>query len=342
MNEDEIVSKHRGELSRGKFPIYDAFLSLERGGLPPETLRVAHDEVRSIVELAIEQGLTTETQLISNIDFILHLDAPEVPKAFRAWRLAVASARPFRKKMKRALDSFREWIEEAGASVRPQLFDLMPKMAGPLIVLQESTRRELFQTAQSLHSSDEVSSLLAFVVRYGTSETILLSACAIGCRAVESREFQFLERIASVVSPKQVEQQKDAARLFEALAVLSAMIADKQLWSETLDLILALASKNLSSAFHTAKTLHPSQEKLSLQEKHSCIRAFHGLVCAIGIRVIGFGLEELPKMIKQYGADKTERFVSAAIHAANAYGTNAGTWFLDRRTTAAREMLRDS
>jgi hypothetical protein len=72
------------------------------------------------------------------------------------------------------------------------------------------------------------------------------------------------------------------------------------------------------------------------------VRAFHRLAKAMGIRIVGYGLNVLPRIFAKYGNERAVDFVNSASMVAETYGVTAGDSFLERKTVAAKEVLSTS
>jgi hypothetical protein len=183
---------------------------------------------------------------------------------------------------------------------------------------------------------------LMAVSAYGTTRGLIVVGISRLARDLITRgQLGRLEEIAATIPPDRTFEPQDAARLIPSLALLaeacSAMGPD--VGDRALDLVLEAAKRNLSSAYALSRDLPDRLQPLPRESTLPYLEDFHRAVKAVGLRVVGFGLNELPGLYGRFGIDRTREFVERLAAVAEAYGPTAGQWFFERRTAAAREIL---
>ncbi len=341
MIDAQILNRHRQEMEQQKFPIYQIFDQLEQTDLSANDLATLCKETAKLAEVVVSQELEFGPEILQTVDSILKSGMPEAKETLAAWNAALKAARDAsRRSMKTMFSGFSRWLQEVDRAARGPFFEVLPKLAPSMQQLGVEGMLEILRSVKSLDAPEDRQKLLKCVADYGsTTFKVILGVCNISHKALKWERVDYLERLKKTVPAEKMMEDYHAEKLIPAFAQLSETCAErgKDLWCQAMELILLIAEENYSSAYATARKL--SLEKISPDTASAYLEDFVKLVKSIGIRVIGFGLKQLPELYEKYGTERTRTFVEAAVSAAEAYGAMAGQWFLERRTAAAREML---
>jgi hypothetical protein len=339
MFDRKILISHRQKMGQ-KFPIYQLFEPLEKADLQVKDLAALCKEASQLTELAILSGITPDTEIQHVANTIVQLSVSDAQSAFFAWRSAIARAYPSRDGMRLLFRSFGEWLKSAGPNIRAVFFEVLPKIAPCIEQLGTEGINQLLQTISAFDSTEDRELFLNCIATYGeTSAQNILGICHVANGARKLGHIDYLKRIMETIPP----EGKDANKLIPALAQLNeeCIKRGEEIWCQTMDLILILAERNYSSAHVTARRLSKPVQELPPDVVLSYIKDFQKLVHAIGIRVVGFSTKSLPAFYGKFGKERTHRFIETTVLVAEYYGTTAGQWFYEQRTSAARELLRE-
>lgn len=341
MIDDQILNRHRQEMEQQKFPIYRIFDQLEQADLSASDLATLRKETAKLAEVVVSQELDFGPEILQTVDGILKSGMPEAQKTLAGWNAALeAAGDASRRSMKTMFSGFGRWLEEVDRASRDSFFKVLPKLASSMQQLGVEGMLEILRSVKSLDAPEDRQKLLKCVADYGsTTSKVILGVCSIGHKALKWERVDYLERLTKTVPAEKMMEDYHAEKLVPALAQLSETCAGrgKDLWCQAMELILLVAEENYSSAYATARKI--PMEKISPDTAPAYLEDFVRLVKCIGIRVIGFGLKQLPELYRKYGTERTRSFVEGSASAAEAYGAMAGQWFLERKTAAAREML---
>jgi hypothetical protein len=341
MNEDDVVARHRKEMIGRTSPIYGLFDIVEESAFPLEVkLRITH-EASIIAEIVISQGLRVRTEVRATAMSALAPGARDAELAFEAWRAALEGARPSRRGMDLVLNAFGHWLGISTADVRGPFLETLPAL-GPRIGDMGSSGIEQVLTAATSLPIGDARQLFSCLAAYATNAPDVISAvCHIGLEALELGHEEVLADLEAIIPPGHVGESKDSERLITSLAKVGKACRSRgeEIWCRAMNLVLSLGTRNHSSAYVTARRLAKSLEQMPSETVLAYLEDFRILVDAIGIRVVGFSLRELPRLYEKYGRARTHAFVHAAASAAGSYGTTAGQWFYERKTGAAKEYL---
>ena len=132
--------------------------------------------------------------------------------------------------------------------------------------------------------------------------------------------------------------------MIKATAHLTEISAERGelLWCGLMELILDLSSQSYESASFAADNLPKRIKEFSSEGALLYVQAFNRLTKAMGIRVVGYGLNDLPRIFVKHGNERALGFVNSASLVADTYGVTAGQQFLERRTVAAKGALSTS
>jgi hypothetical protein len=340
---DQTPRTHRRELEETKWgSIYRLFNSLEEAGAEPASFALLQKETAAFVELVIAQELRVSNGVFQAFAAITQLGKPLDLDALAAWRSALGAACPSRKGVRLVLNSFDQWLNQVTPDARPSFLQMLPQIAPCIPQLGAKGMQDLLQAASAVAAPDDLRTVWSCVGAYGsTTGPAILAACRIAQRAVAWGERGYIERVKATILPERLGESRDAERLLPALAQLSDSCADhgQALWCDAFDLILTLAGANYSSAYVVARDLPKRLRRCPPDAALLYVEDFHRLVGVMGIRVAGFGLNDLPKLYRKCGLTPTRAFVEAARATAEAYGVTAGQWFCEQKTEAARNVL---
>jgi len=291
----------------------------------------------------VSQGLKVNGREVREAaDAIVRLGMPEARQALSCLASAIAAASPSRRGMHLIAVNFGQWLSWARPGTRAAFFEALPRVAPRAGQLRAEGVRQLLNAANAFEASDQCGRLLACAGTYGlTDGRIILAVSRIAKRALEWGAEEYLQRLLATVPAERTTDSRDAKRLLPALARLSDVAGEqsRRLWSDASEIILTLAARNHSSAYVVARDLPKRLQSCRAGLVSAYVEDFRKLAEAIGIRMVGFGLNELPTLYDRYGEEHTRRFVSAAASAAHDYGVTAAQWFWEQKTTAARQLL---
>jgi hypothetical protein len=329
----------------GKYPLYKVFDSLGEVGLRAEDLATLRTETKELVETLISGDIGSISEVCQGIEYAARLGMPRSQEALIALRSCVKHDGPSLHGIKLVLSSFRLWYDEAKPSVRSSFLNALPQLSPSVCELGKQGMLELVQKANSLASEDESRCLLEMLGRYGSpGASAILGVSAVAHTAISLRVNEYLERLERVAPPAKVRRAKGAAEMIKAAAHLTEVSAEhgQVLWCELMDLIFELSSRSYESASFAAKNLPKKIKEFSREDAVLYVRAFHRLAKAMGIRIVGYGLNVLPGIFAKHGIERAVNFVNSASLVADTYGVTAGDWFLERKTVAAKEALSTS
>jgi hypothetical protein len=328
-------------MEQQKFPIYQVFDQLEQADLSASDLATLRKETAKLAEVVVSQELDFGPEILQTMDRILRSGMPEAQKTLAAWNTALDAADDAsRRSMKTMFSGFGRWLEEVDRAARGSFFEVLPELAPSMQQLGVEGMLEILRSVKSLDAPEDRQKLLKCLADYGsTTSKVILGVCSISHKALKWKRVDYLDRLTKTVPAEKMMEDYHAEKLIPAFAQLSEACAErgKELWCQAMELILSIAEEDYSSAYATARKL--SLEKIPPDTASAYLENFVKLVKSIGIRVIGFGLKQLPELYKKHGTERTRSFVEGAASAAEAYGAMAGQWFLERRTAAAREIL---
>lgn len=340
MSEPPLES-HRRELSR-RMPVYDLFEPFERASFPGEILAALRREASKLVELALAEGLPVDGGVRRTAEAVAGLGIPGAATTLRAWREAVAAAHNSRAGMRLLFSGLGDCVHACTPDLLPIFCESLPRLAPIAAELGSKGFEQILGDASALANPEDGRRLLTAVAAYGrTRSSIALGISRLARHILDRDHPGEIERIETTVPPSRTFESRDAARLIPALADLSDACAalGTEAPSRALELTLEVAGRNLSSAFALARGLPGQLRHLPRETALFYLEDFsHGLK-AVGIRLVGFGLSQLPGFYGRYGIERTRRFMEKLVEVAEAYGPTAGQWFFERRTAAAREML---
>jgi hypothetical protein len=313
LNRDEILRNHLAQLAKTVSPVFD--LAAAAAG------REARIEAGLLADLIVSDQLTPPRALPGRADEI------------RCLRESVDSARPDRKCAAFILGSFSGWLEAVNSAARAVFLGGFPKLAPAALDLGQDGMRLIIEAVNAEPA------VLKAASEYAIADAAGVRAVArIARQAAAHRRADLLERLVAAFPAKALEESADAEKLLAALG-RATEAAGEQAWAEAMELGIELISRGLSSARGTLDGLPSALGKVRPEHSTAYLADFAVLVKAIGIRVNGICLKELPGWYATHGPDRTRAFVACACEAANSYGTVAGQCFLERRTQAAREVI---
>jgi hypothetical protein len=342
MPDDALLRRHRDEMVHKKFSIYRIFDEIDRAAPAGETGAVIHREAGGIAEAVISQELSMTPEVEATTLALLRQPSDRVASLFAAWRTALEAAYPSRPAMQLVLTRFGAWLERLPPTVRPCFLELLPKIGPVLKEVGAEGIEELLEAAVAAGSAEACATMLELVGGYGaTTGEIVVGAGRVARRALAWSRPDLLERLAAALPADKTLESADAEKLLPALGRLSELCGaqGEACWTPALDLVITFAEGNLSSAYVAARDLPKSLKKLGSSAAPAYLAAFDRLAHAIGLRVVSFGLKELPGLYERYGVERAHAFATTAAEAAETYGATAGQWFLERKTAAARELL---
>jgi hypothetical protein len=293
-------------------------------------------------DFVVNQELRAGSEISDTADAIIKAGEPDTAKCFSAWRLAVTGAYPSRAAMRAMLQSFGRLLQLTRRSQRPVFLDFLPRIAPCVDDLEVAGIEEILKMVNAFEDSGDGQHFLEFVGLYGsTSGQVVLGVARIAHKAIRYDRKDYLSKFLAIVPPERTLENADAKKLIPTLASLIEVSSPrgKDFCCKGLDLFLTVAGKNYSSACFSMREVPKRLESVSSSAGLYYVEDFERLVQAIGISVVGFCLNKLPKMYGEYGVAATRSFVEAAASAADTYGINAGQGFLERMTGAARKML---
>lgn len=341
MTPKPFLESHRREMSR-RMPVYDLFEPFERAGFPGEILAALRREASALAELALAEALTVDSGVQQTAETIAGLGIPGAATTLKAWREAVAAAHISRPGMRLLFSGVGNWVRTCNPALLPAFFESLPRLAPIAAELGSKGFEQILANASELTDPEDSRRLLTAVAAYGaTRGSIALGISRLARSLLERGRQREIERIETTVPPNRTYESRDAARLIPALADLSDACAalGNEASNRTLELTLEVAGRNLSSAYALARGLPGRLRRLPRETALFYLDDFHHGLQAVGIRLVGFGLNQLPDFYGRYGIERTRSFMEKLAAVAEAYGPTAGQWFFERRTTAAREIL---
>jgi hypothetical protein len=237
---------------------------------------------------------------------------------------------------------FGLWLRTASPSLRGNLFEILPKIAGSIEGLQTEGINKILAVGNKLITQSDRDRFFKSIEGYGsTGAPILVGICSIAHRSLKWARLDYLDKLSETIPPQKTLENADTNKLIPSIAQLSELCFDKgkACWCCGLDLVLTLADTNCSSAYVATRELRKILPRLSANAWRSYLEDFHKLAGAVGIRVVGFATKKLPGFYEKFGVERTRAFVDATAIAAKTYGVTAGQWFYERKTLAARELL---
>jgi len=232
-------------------------------------------------------------------------------------------------------------LDEAKPAIRAAFLEVLPQLSPSVGDLGTKGMQELLQGANSL-PEDGSRCLLELVGRYGSTDArVILGVSTFAHRAITLGRNEYLAELENVAPPTKVRRVKAASDMIDAVGTLTEICLERGeiLWFRIMDLIFALSRKSFESASFAAANLPKRVQQFSADGAVLYVQAFHSLVQAMGIRVTGYGLNELPKIFAKYGNERAVSFVNSASLAADTYGVTAGQCFLERKTVASKNAL---
>jgi hypothetical protein len=310
---EEVLREHLAELAKTVSPIYERVASLGDSEAQREAGRLA--------DWIVSEQLEAPAAI------------PTDAAAVRCLRRSVEATKPDRGCMTYLLESFPKWMASLSSSSRAEFLENFPNLAPAARDLSDKGMGEVIE---AIHLDPK---LLGHVAAYATTTAEAVRAVArIAQRAANHHRGDLLEKLVEVFPATRMEESKEAEQLLPAMAEATEAVADIA-WIPAMELALALAARDVSSARGTLRALPGSLSRVPQGDKGAYLDDFRLLVESIGIRVNGVCLKELPDWYSQGGSQRTREFVSMACETARKYGVLSGQFFLERKTAAARQRL---
>jgi len=254
------------------------------------------------------------------------------PDSIPTLRASVEKAKPDRRCMQYLLRSFPAWMGAVSPAARAMFLEVMPDLAPAAYDLNDAGMGMVLEAA----ASDPA--ILRPVASYAmTTDKAIRAIAAVARQAAEQRRVDLLQAFAAAFPSEKMEESKDAEKL---LPDIRRFTEASKAWPEAMQLAIALAERSPSTARASAKDAVAVLGKLPAADHGPYLDDFRLIVESIGIRAAGFCLRTLPALYQRHGSEHVRRFVSLACQTANNAGVLAGEAFLNRKTEAARGILK--
>jgi hypothetical protein len=251
------------------------------------------------------------------VDLILSekLNAPEDfaeagklgPEALDCWARTARSAYPYRSAMQVVLLRFAGWWRDAGPGQREAMAAHLPQLAPAVGDLLDEGVRTLISAGKPALACAAV-----YALTTGDAVRAILRITSRGDAAPAVRD-ELLARIPEVFPPERMEDSRDAERFLPALERAAAAAGDA--WDLAVRIGLHLAASDVSSAYGACLELPKAIAKAPAPRPY--LEQFLALVSALGNRVAGACLKNLPASNQAAGIEQVVRIASS-------FGVEAG------------------
>lgn len=252
------------------------------------------------------------------------------PEGLACLRAAVQAAHPDRKCIAFLLQGFPEWVRALAPASRDAFFQGLPELAPAMYDLHEAGMRQVVETV-----SAEPRTMRPIASYSMTTAEAIRAIVRIAHGAVSHQRLDLLEALVTAFPAQKMEEGKDAERLLHAIAETAQ--AAGSAWPQAMEVAVSLTRQNVSSAYGACSALPGVLRKVA--NTGAYLRDFHAIAEAVGLRSIGLCLNTLPGWHAKSAPETVHRFVALGCEAAREFGAMAGMAFLERKTTAARQLL---
>ncbi len=224
----------------------------------------------------------------------------------------------------------------------PAYAGTLPRMCAGAKALGQAGLLALFDEIDALPEADARAEHLAFIAPYGEIDGDALAAVhALGRRAREIGRVDLTERMTAACAVETLLETTDGRRLLPSLGKLlkTTASADDRLFASEVTLVTDVARGHPSSAFELTQGLLGRLSELERARVADYVEDFGKLVEVMGLRPVGFGLGQLPKMYRRSPAD-ARALVEAAVSIGRVDGPTAAQWFILGKTAAGKQALR--
>jgi len=330
--------EHRRELEKRKTSAFRVFEIGEKGHAATSPAPFQRELAELVDRFAFDELPFRQPQEEA-VNSILQLEPDEARRCLAAWAALLGSAGLRLADRRQRATLLGKWIVGAGAGR-----DAFVKIVGA--IARRTARVPL----------PNFSSLAAFLGRAHPEELAQIVRCAeayadalgtaidglpvIVRRAVHAARVDILDALLTSVPPKAARDDPDGPLLLKALADLSRedQVRDED-WSTGVDVVLRLASRQISSGFVAARSLPAALRSVPAALRADYLEDLLRLEASVGIGMVGFGFRKLPGLYGKHGTPATRRFVATAVAVAERHGLFAAYEFLNMTTRAARRML---
>jgi hypothetical protein len=339
----ELLRAHYRQMRDEGFPVYGIFDVIQEAPLPDQDRPEFLKQAAGLAEIVMLHKLQTKVNLGDAAGRLIKLEAPEALLALTAWRTTATKAtNTSNRALKMVLGRFGAWIDKCGPNARAAFCEVVPELTDSMYDLEDHDVLELIDAANSLGTADDCARVLKLMGQYGITDGRTVSAMfRIARRAFESGRIERFEELVAVTPALKVINSPDAQRLIPSLAKLADTLdgKDAAVWPAAFVLVVAFAKRRFAAAHIAARDLPKRIKNLPTDTVVPYVQDFAILAEAVGPGVLDFGLNQLPSLFQTHGSERMHAFVEAAASVTECLGTTAGFHFLDRKTTAAKQLL---
>ncbi len=337
---EAILAEHLTELASRFSKAYTLLADgvWAAGPADPELRRSVAEMIDALAayEIPVKDGARAAAERIAK------MDGERAAQAWRSWSRTVIAAQPSRPAMQIAANEFANWLAGTTPASHKAFLECLPAIAPSLADLRPAGVATLLTAANECTAPDDCRRVLAAVGAFGRfGKQVLIPVAQFLAGVAKAGDMAWVDPVEAIARS---EAADEAHRFFGALPKYEQLpdAFGRQAWRPVLSLILAVGAQNCSSGEYLIgeipKALRPMAEDL-----HEIYLAdFRLLLESVGIRALAFGLSDLPHLYKQHGTEAVREFAGAAALAAEQYGKTAGGLFLERKTRAAKSMLKVS
>lgn len=332
---DKRIREHIEELASRKGGAHYLLLALEQNPLADDK---CFEALSQLVDRVTFHEISVGEDARSELSTFLATRTSELPALLSAWRAAFLAAEASRDGMRLLLLRYPTWIRAVSEARIESFTTLLPIIAPDIGDLKDDGMKTLISILNGSSPGHDCRTLVDRLAAYqGTSGEIMLATALIADLSLKSNAPALFERMVAVMPPSKLMENKDARTLLPLISDIS--IDGGSLSRATriaaTGLCFTVAEYSFSSALYVAKKIK------HLPEMHSDVllsylRAFDGIVTAIGISMVGFGSKELLERFQTAGMESTLLFVDQGLSVAKKYGKVAAQKFFDQKTAAAR------
>jgi hypothetical protein len=309
-----------------------------------EELKVsqARRSVAELIDVLVAHGIGCGGETEAAARRIVQMQPGESDRAWICWSRTIVMAQPSHSAVKLAFGEFSEWLTKTTSVSQGAFLGLLPLLAPRLVELRSEGVCEVISTLNQCKAEQDCQRIVGVVGQYaGCDGRIVVPLTRLLAAAVMAGDLECVGRFGAASLVNGVRGDRGAHRLFRAMPSWDRWpeMYGVDVWRAVLFLVLAITSESCSSAEYVVRRLQKVLRQMKGDLRVRFVADVRTLVDAIGIRVIGFSLGELPSWYQTYGVDCTREFVRTATACAERYGRTAGDWFLERKTAAARGML---